>query len=131
MRYLFLLRVHHWVKNFFLFIPAFFAGEVFQFAKFALLLQGFFCFCFVSSAIYILNDYRDIEADKLHPIKKNRPLASGKITPAFAIACLAILLVTGLGWAFYLKLSFMYMLLLYVLINVAYSYGLKDIPLVD
>src|SRR5678809_1105866 len=122
MRYLFLLRVHHWVKNFFLFIPAFFAGELFHIAKFMVLVEGFFCFSFVSSAIYILNDYRDMAADKLHPVKKNRPLASGKITPAFAIGCLAILLVAGLGWAFYLKLSFMYMLLLYVLINVAYSY---------
>jgi decaprenyl-phosphate phosphoribosyltransferase len=131
MRYLFLLRVHHWVKNLFLFIPAFFAGEVFQLEKFSVLVQGFFCFCFVSSAIYILNDYRDMEADKLHPIKKNRPLASGKISPVFAFTCLALLLAVGLGWAFYLKLSFLFMLLLYLLINAAYSFGLKDIPLVD
>jgi decaprenyl-phosphate phosphoribosyltransferase len=131
MRYLFLLRVHHWVKNFFLFIPAFFAGELFHIEKLTLLVQGFFCFCFVSSAIYILNDYRDMAADKLHPVKKNRPLASGKIKPAFAIGCLVVLLILGLGWAFYLKLSFLFMLLLYVLINVAYSFGLKDIPLVD
>jgi decaprenyl-phosphate phosphoribosyltransferase len=131
MRYLFLLRVHHWVKNFFLFIPAFFAGELLDVARLGVLLQGFICFCFVSSAIYILNDYRDMEADKLHPVKKNRPLASGKISPAFAFACLVLLLVAGLGWAFFLKLSFLFMLLLYLLINVAYSFGLKDIALVD
>lgn len=131
MRYLFLLRVHHWVKNFFLFIPVFFAGEFFEVDRLIVLAQGFLCFCFVSSAIYILNDYRDIEADKLHPIKKNRPLASGKISPRFAFACIAILLIVGLGWAFMLKLSFLYMLLLYILINVSYSFGLKDIALVD
>lgn len=131
MRYLFLLRAHHWVKNFFVFIPAFFAGEIFDVAKMVVLIQGFFCFCFVSSAVYILNDYRDMEADKLHPVKKNRPLASGKISPAFAFTCMIVLLVLGLGGAFMLKLSFLFMLLLYLLINVSYSFGLKDIALVD
>jgi decaprenyl-phosphate phosphoribosyltransferase len=131
MRYLFLLRVHHWVKNLFVFIPAFFAGELFNIPMMTTLLQGFFCFCFVSSAVYILNDYRDIESDKLHPVKKNRPLASGKIKPGFALMCMAVLLIVGLGWAFMLKLSFLVMLLLYLLINVSYSFGLKDIALVD
>lgn len=131
MRYLFLLRVHHWVKNFFLFIPAFFAGQLFHMNTLTVLLPGFLCFCLVSSAIYILNDYRDMAADRQHPIKKNRPLASGKISPRFAIAAMLILLAVGLGWALLIKLSFLAMLLLYVLINVAYSFGLKDIPLVD
>ena len=131
MRYLFLLRVHHWVKNLFVFIPIFFAGEIFDVERLIILAQGFVCFCLVSSAVYILNDYRDMATDKLHPTKKNRPLASGKISPAFALSCMVILLVTGLAWAFAIKLSFLFMLLLYLLINISYSYGLKDIALVD
>lgn len=131
MRYLFLLRVHHWVKNLFVFIPAFFAGQVFDLWRMSTLVQGFLCFSFVSSAVYILNDYRDIEADRLHPVKKNRPLASGKISPAFALTCMVLLLATGLAWAFTIKLSFLFMLLTYLLINVSYSFGLKDIALVD
>ncbi len=75
-----LIRVHQWIKNLLVFTPIFFAG---QFQNMALLQQVFFAFlafCFVASSVYVLNDYFDIEKDKLHPTKKNRPLASGVIT---------------------------------------------------
>src|SRR5437879_13234365 len=131
MRYLFLMRVHHWVKNLFIFIPAFFAGVVFQYERLFTLAQGFFCFCLASSAVYILNDYMDMSADRLHPVKKNRPLPSGKISPGFAKSLMVILLIISWSWSFTLNLEFFLMIVLYVTINVGYSFGLKDIPLLD
>src|SRR6185312_10079220 len=98
MHYLFLVRVHQWVKNAFIFIPAFFAGTILQKENLILLIQGFLCFCFISSAIYIINDYRDIEVDRLHPTKKNRPLASGKVKPPVALLIMAILAIVALTW---------------------------------
>lgn len=131
MRYIFFFRIHHWVKNLFVFIPAFFAGELFRFSKMTVLAQGFLCFCLASSAVYILNDYMDMDVDRLHPTKKNRPLASGKISPVFAFSLMIILIVVATGWALYLKLEFLYCILLYVLINLGYSLGLKDVSLLD
>lgn len=131
MRYLFLLRVHHWVKNLFIFIPAFFAGVVFQHDKFLTLAQGFFCFSLASSSIYILNDYLDMSSDKLHPVKKNRPLASGKIPINIARFLMVMTFVISLAWSLSLNKEFFFMVLLYITINVGYSFGLKDIPLLD
>lgn len=130
-RYIFLIRAHHWVKNFFIFIPAFFAGEMLLAESLYLLFEGFFCFCFISSAVYILNDYRDMETDRSHPVKKNRPLASGKANPAFALTIMATFLTIGMVWAFMLKPVFLGILLLYFIINIFYSFGLKNVPLVD
>lgn len=131
MRYLFLMRIHHWVKNLFIYIPAFFAGVVFHPEKFWLLTQGFFCFCLASSSIYILNDYKDMSSDQLHPVKKNRPLASGKVPVSFAKALMVISLLTGIIWAAALNSQFFFFVALYVTINAGYSFGLKDIPLLD
>lgn len=131
MRYLFLIRAHHWVKNLFLFIPAFFAGSLLQIEQFALLGKGFICFCLASSAIYILNDYRDRESDRNHPVKKNRPIASGKVSPNAALLVMAVFAVTALAWSYLLSIEFVYMVLLYIGFNVMYSFGLKDIPLLD
>ncbi len=131
MRYLFLVRAHHWVKNLFLFIPAFFAGDILRLDSLVLLTKGFICFCLASSAIYILNDYRDRESDAKHPVKKNRPIASGKISPAVALSVMAVFAVVATAWSYLLMPQFLYMILLYVGVNVLYSFGLKDIPLVD
>lgn len=131
MRYVFLVRAHHWVKNLFLFIPAFFAGDLLRIDGFILLIKGFICFCLASSAIYILNDYRDRETDRNHPVKKNRPIASGKITPAVALTVMILFAVVSFVWSYMLMPEFLYMVLLYVGLNILYSFGLKDIPLVD
>ena len=131
MRYIFLIRAHHWVKNFFIFIPAFFAGVLFQFNEIIILTQGFCCFCLASSAVYILNDYLDISTDKLHPVKKNRPLASGKINPRFALTLMVVLTIGCLGWAWFLSFQFLLLIAVYLIVNIGYSFGLKDIPLLD
>lgn len=131
MRYIYLVRAHQWVKNSFIFIPAFFAGTILQKQNLFFLIQGFFCFCFISSAIYIINDYRDREVDRLHPTKKNRPLASGKVNPTVALVIMGLMAIGSLVWSYTLAPAFSYFVLAYMIINVAYSFGMKNISLVD
>ena len=77
--YLKLLRVKHYIKNFLVFVPLFFEQKIFDFSKFEVDFWGCVGFCFISSAVYILNDLKDIEMDQSHPTKRKRPLASGTI----------------------------------------------------
>ena len=128
-----LLRVKDWAKNLFLFIPLFFSTQLFNTDKFTNLIIGFFAFSFVASAIYILNDYRDIEDDRNHPEKKKRPLAAGKIKKSTAIIICVALILAGffLSYLANPKLKFTFVLGIYLLINVAYSLGLKTIPILD
>jgi 4-hydroxybenzoate polyprenyltransferase len=126
-----LIRVRHWVKNLFIFIPAFFAGNLFLANEILLLLQGALAFSFVASGIYVINDYRDMHVDRLHPRKKLRPLASGAVSVPTAWALIVVFMAAGLVWAFLLNIVFFYLLLSYLLLNMAYSYGLKNIPIVD
>lgn len=127
-----LLRVKHYIKNLLVFMPMFFAGFIFDEKRLLRASLGFVCFCLVSSAIYILNDCRDIEKDRKHPTKQNRPLASGRIKPTVAIGimvvCLlgAIIISIGLG-----VIKAAACLLLYLVLNIAYSMGLKNKPIID
>ena len=126
-----LLRVKQWVKNTFLFIPIFFAGEFFITGKLVDLLFGFIAFSFVSSSVYVLNDLRDKEFDRIHPEKSSRPIASGEVSELKAIIALALLLLTGLAIAYTVHLVFLGILGMYLGLNVAYSMGLKRISIVD
>ena len=131
--YLRLLRVKHYIKNLLVFIPLFFSGKLFDFD---VLLRvggyGFPCFCLIPSAVYILNDYKDIEKDRLHPTKKHRPLASGKIKPSVAIiimiVCITMVVILSACLSSY---KAMLCLTLYFLLNVLYSAGLKNRPITD
>lgn len=131
MKYFFLLRVHHWPKNLFVFIPAFFAGALMDRTIIWLLIQGFLSFSLVSSAVYIVNDYRDREKDRQHPTKKNRPLASGAINPAFALGIALVLLAISLPWGFLLAPFFGFSVLTYLVLNILYSVSLKNIAILD
>ena len=126
-----LLRPSHWVKNFFLFIPLFLAGQLFNFDKFPSLLMGFAAVSLVASAVYVLNDYRDIESDKLHPEKSRRPLASGAVSTTQAFILLVICLVAGFAIAWPLGFTFLALLGFYFLMNVGYSMGLKNVAILD
>jgi len=126
-----LIRVKHWVKNLFIFIPLFFAGQVFDLALYSRLIPGFFAFSFIASAIYILNDYRDREVDRLHPKKKLRPLASGKANLTVSLFLMGFLILVGLSAAWYLDRAFFAVLSVYLAINIAYTYGLKNISILD
>lgn len=130
--YLKLLRVKHYIKNLLVFIPIFFAGEFFQFSKLGILILGFVSFCLVSSAIYILNDIKDVEKDRRHPTKKNRPIASGKIKKTTAIKIMIICLAFLCIIMFIIgKLEAAVLLMIYFVLNVMYSLGLKNVPILD
>ena len=126
-----LIRVKHWVKNLFLFIPSFFAGHLFHTRELMLVGIGALAFSFVSSGVYILNDYRDRNIDKLHPRKKLRPLASGEVKPSSAIVLMICLIISGLAIAAKLNTPFFFLLSGYLALNFAYSFGLKNIPILD
>jgi len=139
-KYLFhLLRIHHWIKNVLVFIPFFFTAGLFNVSLVTSVVSGFICFSLLSSIVYILNDIRDIENDRLHSSKCSRPLASGQISIPHAVIVVAVLcaaliallvMVRVMGNRLY-NLKSIGLLLLYMLINIAYSWGLKNIPIVD
>jgi 4-hydroxybenzoate polyprenyltransferase len=129
--YLKLLRPKDWAKNMFLFIPLFFAGELQHWEKYPLLLLGFIAFCCMASSIYIINDYRDIEDDKKHPVKSKRPLASGAISKSTAVVICILLILAGFAIGYFIKPKFLFVLAVYFFLNLAYSFGLKSIPILD
>jgi decaprenyl-phosphate phosphoribosyltransferase len=129
--YIKLLRPKDWAKNLFLFIPLFFSGELFHWDLYKGLALGFLAFCFMASSIYIINDYRDIEDDRKHPVKSKRPLASGAVSKSSAVVICIILVLAGLGLGWYLGLKFLFVLGIYFAINLGYSFGLKSIPILD
>jgi decaprenyl-phosphate phosphoribosyltransferase len=129
--YLKLLRPKDWAKNLFLFIPLFFGREIFNVEKLILVLYGFIAFSFIASSIYIINDYRDREDDRKHPVKCKRPLAAGTVTPAAALVICGLLLVLGFGLAWWIRDKFLFVLAIYFFINLAYSLGLKSIAILD
>lgn len=134
MKYLKLIRVKHWIKNMLIFIPIICSGLITTENVIASII-GFFSFSLMASFIYIVNDIRDIEKDKLHPTKKNRPLPSGKIkkSTAIAIAVLMIILSIIINTLISNKLlnQSLYLLITYMIINLCYSFGLKNVALLD
>ena len=129
--YIQLIRPKDWAKNMFLFIPVFFAGRIFSADTILHLLGGFLCFSFVASSIYIINDYRDIEDDKIHPVKKTRPLASGTVSKTNALIICILFLIIGFTAAWFIRDKFLFVLVIYFLLNLGYSFGLKSIPILD
>jgi decaprenyl-phosphate phosphoribosyltransferase len=126
-----LLRPKDWAKNLFLFIPIFFSGELLHWSIYPKLFLGFLAFSFIASGIYIINDYRDIEDDKKHPIKSKRPLASGAVSKKASIALCIILILFGFTTAYFIREKFLFVLSIYFVLNLAYSFGLKNIPILD
>jgi decaprenyl-phosphate phosphoribosyltransferase len=132
-QYITLLRPRHWAKNLFLFVPLFFAGKFFELDKIGLLIGGFFAFSFLASSIYIINDYRDIEDDKKHPEKRFRPLASGAVNKMYSLILSVLLTVTGfvIAWLVDHSGKFLFLTGIYYLMNLAYSFGLKNLSIID
>jgi 4-hydroxybenzoate polyprenyltransferase len=129
--YLRLLRPKQWIKNFFVFAPAVFAREIFHPAAALVVVQAFFAFCAAASAVYIINDIADVEADRSHPDKRHRPLASGAMTTAEAAVVLIILLLLAAVLTAGMPHAFTGMLAAYFVMNTAYSLKLKDVVLLD
>jgi len=128
-----LLRPKDWAKNLFIFIPSFFAEKFFDLHNIYRLVFAFVAFSFMASCIYIVNDYRDIEDDRKHPVKRNRPLALGRVKKATGLFIAVILFVASIVMAYFLdpSLQFLFILGLYFALNTAYSFGLKNIAILD
>jgi 4-hydroxybenzoate polyprenyltransferase len=126
-----LMRPHQYVKNFFIFLPLFFALKITNTELLLNAFIGFVSFSILSSAVYILNDYQDIEEDRQHPKKKNRPLASGAINKTQAMSIMLLLLLIGFSLISSISMTASYILLTYVLMNIAYSLYLKHIAILD
>lgn len=125
------LRPHQWTKNFFVFAPLIFSENVFNFPLILKSVLAFALFCMLSGAIYIWNDLRDIDEDKLHPAKSQRPLASGRLEKTPAVVAFVFLCVLGLSLSFVLNLNFFLLALGYVLLQLAYSGWLKHVVILD
>lgn len=131
-RYLKLMRVHHYMKNLLVFAALVCSGQLFVPAKLCAGVLGFFAFCATSSAIYIINDIRDCEKDRRHPTKCHRPIASGTVSVRNAIILAVVLFIlAALFIAPVFKLSAVLLLLLYIVLNLAYSFGIKNVPIAD
>ena len=126
-----LIRPHQYIKNLFIFMPLFFAGQIGNTDLLLNVVIAFVAFSLTASAIYVLNDYHDIEEDKQHPKKKHRPLASGAISKTQAIIIMPVLLMAGLTLMFSLSLKAGGILTTYVVMNIAYSFYLKYIAILD
>ena len=125
------MRIKEWIKNGFIFLPMFFAGLMKDLHLITLMAIGFAAFCFAASSIYCINDLEDVEFDKEHPVKKNRPYPSGKISTqqlvlvsAFCMAVAAVLL-------FFLPNEARWVLVAYVILQITYTFFLKHIAVVD
>lgn len=125
------MRPVQWLKNVFVFAALVFDRQLFNAPALLRTVFGFALFCLLSSVVYIFNDIADIEADRQHPEKKQRPLAAGHLSITTARMLGLIMLGLVLPLAFWLSPSFGLVAVIYFLANLAYSLWLKHIPLVD
>ncbi len=129
--YIRLLRPSQWIKNTFVFAPLVFSKHLFDPVVFFASLRGFTAFCIVSSAVYVFNDIFDREADAAHPLKKNRPIASGAVSIRAALFVNAALLLLALIVCIPLLAGFQIVLLSYLILQLLYSIRLKKIVILD
>lgn len=125
------MRPRQWTKNVFILAAIVFDRQLMNETSLWRSIAGVFLFCLLSSSIYIINDIFDVEADRQHPKKRNRPIASGKLPiPVAAVSAVFFLLITFL-LSYLLSPGFTLIALVYFIINLAYSNWLKHVPLVD
>lgn len=126
-----LLRVNQWIKNLFCFVPILVTGNIFNFSLLIRTIFIFLIFCLSSSVVYIINDLKDVDSDKNHPVKKLRVIPSGKIKTNVVF----ILLFTFLFLILFLPFIFFntnfFILILYILLNILYTFYTKYIPILD
>ena len=125
------LRPKQWAKNGIIFAALVFDVQLFRPAPFLRTLAGFALMCLLSSAVYLINDLADIEKDRQHPKKRNRPLPSGRLPKNTALAAAVVLPFIALPLAFLLDWRFGLIALTYLVKDLLYSYRLKDTPIID
>lgn len=131
--YLRLIRVKHYLKNLLIFFPLFFSNNLININLFTQTTLAFLSFCFSCSIVYIINDIKDKEKDKLHEKKKNRPIASGKVSIKEAYILIFVLIILSIICFLIAGLDIKtgIYILVYIIINIFYSFGMKNIPLLD
>lgn len=129
--YLLLLRPKQWIKNFFVFAALLFSGNMEKLSYIAMAAFAFACFCVVSSVVYIFNDMLDIEKDRKHPKKKNRPLASGAVGKSEAVVMLILLTPVSVYFSFLIDTAFGLLIVLYLVNNVLYTLYVKNLVILD
>ncbi|MCX7796906.1 MAG: decaprenyl-phosphate phosphoribosyltransferase [bacterium] len=125
------LRPKQWIKNLLVFAGLVFSQNLFNLEAFLTTICAFFIFCLVSGSIYILNDIVDLPFDRANPLKAKRPLASGKLKITHAKLAVFILAPIALLFAYLLDYQFLLVVLLYIILQVFYSFYLKNIPIID
>lgn len=125
------LRPPQWIKNLFVYAPLIFSQNVLNQALVLRATLAFLAFCLISSAVYLLNDLRDIEEDRQHPLKAHRPLASGRLKRSTAVAALAIIAPAGFLVALLVNRSFVFIALGYFALQIAYTLWLKHVVILD
>ncbi len=126
-----LARPIHWIKNLGIFAALVFSGELLNFQKFVITFWAFWTFNLAASGIYIINDIFDVDRDRVHPKKRNRPIASGKISIFLAASTALVLILTSLIWAESISHFFFILLLCYIVLQIGYSVALKQIHIID
>lgn len=126
-----LMRLHQYVKNLFLFLPLFFVGQITNLELTTNAFVAFIAFSITASSVYILNDYLDIDDDRKHPTKKDRPLASGLILKKQAFLLMSSLSISGLIIMANQSIQAFIVLLIYIALNILYSFRLKHVAIVD
>lgn len=125
------MRPRQWTKNVFVLAPLVFDRQLTNIDALVRSVAGMLLFCLISSCVYILNDIMDVESDRAHPVKKNRPIASGALPIKTAILIVILLLILTIPLSFWLSTAFGIIAVVYFGINFAYSTWLKHIPLID
>lgn len=128
-----LMRPKHWLKNVLVFFPLIFDSQLFVSSSFLKTLLGCLSFCFISSSIYIINDIRDVEKDRKHPVKKDRPIASSKVSikEAYVVSCLLALVTVLINIFVIDNIVGLLLIMGYFVLNILYSFGLKNVPIID
>ncbi|MEG8947028.1 decaprenyl-phosphate phosphoribosyltransferase [Rosettibacter firmus] len=129
--YLRLIRITNWLKNIFVFVPLVFSKHLFNLDYFYKAVIAFLIFSFASSLVYVFNDIVDVERDRVHPVKKNRPLAANLLSLQEAKIILIILSLLTITLCITIWNEFVYVVFIYILINIFYSLYLKNIVIVD
>jgi decaprenyl-phosphate phosphoribosyltransferase len=125
------VRPRQWVKNLLVLAAPLAAGRLFEPAILKGAALAFVAFCLVSASVYLVNDVRDVEEDRLHPTKRFRPIAAGELKPATALALAAVLGVCGLALGFFVSVPLGITMLVYISLQLLYSAYLKHLPVVD
>lgn len=125
------MRPKQWSKNAIIFAALVFDRQLSNIPALLHILAGFMLFCLVSSSVYLINDILDKEADKNHPKKSKRPIASGNLPVSTAIIAVGLFLIVVFPVAYFLSPTFLLIIALYFFLNLAYSIWLKHVPLID